>query len=98
MRFHISYIINFTRFQMPKLEGGARMLCLTKARLLIGTTMNSLLAVKISETEAPLQGAKFDDIPITQVLAILKQSGEVICLIIIKGGNFITIRGGNLSS
>ncbi|XP_045197699.2 echinoderm microtubule-associated protein-like 2 isoform X2 [Mercenaria mercenaria] len=52
--------------QMPKMEGGVRMLCVSKSSLLIGTTMNSLLAVKLSEGDAPLQGAQFEDNTITQ--------------------------------
>ncbi|KAL4219403.1 hypothetical protein ACF0H5_021983 [Mactra antiquata] len=54
--------------QLPKTEGGVRMLRVLKNDLLVGTTMNSMLACKMttSDGDPPLQGAILEQQPICQ--------------------------------
>ncbi|XP_070549870.1 echinoderm microtubule-associated protein-like 2 [Ptychodera flava] len=53
--------------QLPKSEGGIRMLCHSKDMILIGTTLNSILTCNMATTGAPLMGiSSLHKTPMTQ--------------------------------
>ena len=58
--------------QIPKPEGGVRMLQNHRDRLLIGTTTNSILTATFSATALrnPLQGVELDKTALTMVCKI----------------------------
>lgn len=62
---------SLVRFVKIQAEGGVRMLCMSTQGLLAGTTMNSILLIRTTDTYTPLQGAKIDDVSLTQVKVIV---------------------------
>ncbi|XP_041356137.1 echinoderm microtubule-associated protein-like 2 isoform X2 [Gigantopelta aegis] len=57
---------NAGSMELPKSEGGVRMLHVYKESLLIGTTMNSILSVTLAEKGSPLEDVELHPQPITQ--------------------------------
>ena len=57
-------------FQIPRQEGGVRMIQIHKDHLLIGTTTNSILTAQLSATalKNPLAGVEIKEVPLTQVM------------------------------
>ncbi|XP_050399401.1 echinoderm microtubule-associated protein-like 2 isoform X1 [Patella vulgata] len=54
------------KVEVAKTEGGIRMIQIIDKTLLIGTTMNSMLASTISINGSPLENSELDPLPITQ--------------------------------
>lgn len=57
---------NAGHLQIPRSEGGIRMIQLHGDTLIIGTTMNSMLSSHLSNSNSPMTDIQLDPVPITQ--------------------------------
>lgn len=53
--------------QIPKSEGGVRLLVPHGDSIIIGTTVNSMLSITLSKKNSPLKDVVLDQVPMTQV-------------------------------